>query len=134
MSKVPAFGLTIFFLAAGLVATSGGYYLVTSAEPLPQSQELAGNQPDASQQALVEKGQELFNKWCVACHDPNSKRAGGGPGLQGILKVDKFPVSHWAATVDNVRRQLRTPFRLMPPQVHLSDEELDHIIEFLKTI
>ncbi len=134
MRMVPAFGLTVFFLTLGMIATSGGYYFVTRAESPPDSQATAGKQTAPSYQANIEKGRQLFNKWCVACHDPASKQNRMGPGLKGILKAEKLPVSQRAATVDNIRRQLRTPYRLMPPQTHLGDEEVNHIIEFLKTI
>jgi len=139
MRQVPAFGLTIFFLTAGLVATSGGYYFVVSAKTLPKSQ--VATQPKTDQaaeakldQAKVKRGKELFNKWCLACHYTDRTETRMGPGLKGILKKEKLPASGQAATPDNIRRQMRTPYRFMPPQTHLSDEEIDDIIEFLKTL
>ena len=140
MSKVPALGLTIFFLSVGLVATSGGYYFVVSAQT-PQ----AANIEQANQaklavnteqldQAKAEKGKKLFTQWCSPCHNSHSKDTKVGPGLEGILKGEKLPVSQRDATPDNIRRQLRTPYRMMPAQTQLTDEEVKHLIEFFKTL
>ncbi len=143
MDKVPSFGLTIFFLSVGLIATSGGYYFAVSAEirhtpqqaKTKQTKEpilVASNQePD---KAKVQKGEELFNKWCLGCHDAHSNTQKTGPGLKGILKQKKLPVTQRAASPENIYRQLRSPYMFMPPQTHLTDEEIEQIIEFLKTI
>jgi len=145
-SKASTFGLTIFFLSLGLVATSGGYYLVTSAEVPPINRKagiIQTGQPDQpvvlakneqSSQEKAQKGERLFNKWCFACHDPNTTVTKVAPGLKGVLKNEKLPASGREATPENIRRQLRTPYRLMPPQTHLNNEDINYIIEFLKTL
>jgi mono/diheme cytochrome c family protein len=146
MAKAPAFGLTIFFLSLGLIASSGGYYLVISAE-MPQAgrktsatqtaMSAPADSPTTSYQAEVKKGLILFNKWCAACHSVDSvdyTPIKPGPGLKGILKRETLPVSKRDATVENIRRQLHTPYQLMPPQTQLNDEETNQLIEFLKTI
>ena len=130
MAKVPALGLTIFFLTAGMVATSGGYYFVSLSEARPASGEKAAE----NNQSNVMRGQELFTKWCSGCHDTDNLREKFGPSLQGILKREKLPVSGRTATPENIRRQLLTPYKLMPPQNQLKEDEIKQLIEFLKTI
>jgi mono/diheme cytochrome c family protein len=146
MSKVPAFGLTIFCLSLAMIASSGGYYLVISAEPSPVSQESAveqaamsapASQGNASLQAAAKQGNELFQKWCAACHSLDSTTTTPvkpGPGLKGILKREKLPISGRAATPENVRRQLLTPYQVMPPQIQLKNKEIEQLLEFLKNV
>ena len=62
----------------------------------------------------IVKGKEIFDSKCYFCHDAKSTKKGVGPGLKGILKVEKFPVSEMSATPENIARQLRTPYKAMP--------------------
>lgn len=135
MSKVPALGLIIFFLSVGLIATSGGYYFVTSAEMNSAAQDDLTKQTEKqAYKATVKKGKKLFSKWCSPCHYTKSKDSKAGPGLKDILKEEKLPVSKRAATPDNIRRQLQNPYMMMPAQTHLTDTEIEQIIEFLRTL
>jgi cytochrome c2 len=82
----------------------------------------------------IAKGKELFESKCSFCHDPNSTRTVVGPGLKGILKRDKLPVSKRPATPENVMRQLKEPDGDMPSFSYLSEKELEDIIAYLNTI
>ena len=85
-------------------------------------------------EGLAAEGARAFEQYCSACHLSDSTAGKVGPGLKGIFKVDKFPVSGWPVSEENLRKQLQEPFDKMPPFNHLKKEELDAIIEYLKTL
>jgi mono/diheme cytochrome c family protein len=82
----------------------------------------------------VEQGAALFDQNCSACHYPDRKETKIGPGLKGILKAGRLPVSGRPATVESVRDQLITPYKSMPSFAHLSEKEVAGLIAFLKTL
>ena len=82
----------------------------------------------------VRRGNALFNAVCTGCHTAQSTETKVGPGLKGVLKRSVLPVSGRPATPENVYRQLRTPYRLMPSfKNKLSDDEVYDLIAFLAT-
>jgi len=83
---------------------------------------------------LAAEGAQVFNQNCSACHHTDSTAIKVGPGLKGIFKQDKFPESGLAVSDENFRKQLKTPFSKMPPFGHLSDEQVDALIDYLKTL
>ncbi len=85
-------------------------------------------------QASASQGKALFEKWCVGCHDPNSMSTKIGPGIKGILKRKTLPVSGQESTPDNIRRQMRDPYKFMPSQFGLTDEEMEQIIKYLEIL
>ncbi len=82
----------------------------------------------------VQQGAALFEQNCSACHYPDRRETKIGPGLKGILKGDRLPVSGRPATVESIRDQLITPYKNMPSFAHLSEEEVAALISFLKTL
>ncbi len=104
----------------------------TKAKQRVQTTKAGSNQEP--QYVSVSKGKILFKKWCSGCHNPNSKAAKIGPGIKGILKGKKLPISGLGATPDNIRRQMRTPHELMPTQFGLTDEQIDQLIKYLETL
>lgn len=84
--------------------------------------------------ALVARGTLVFQKNCTACHRSDSPAKKIGPGLKGLFKADKFPVSGRPTTEDNFRSLLRKPIAKMPPFGHLPDEEVEALVEYLKTL
>lgn len=80
------------------------------------------------------KGVAVFEQNCSACHLTDSTAAKIGPGLKGLFKRDKFPVSGKPASEENFRNQLMKPLGKMPPFAHLPDEDVDALIEYLKTL
>jgi mono/diheme cytochrome c family protein len=82
----------------------------------------------------VQQGAALFEQNCSACHYPDRRETKIGPGLKGILKGDRLPVSGRPATVESVRDQLITPYKTMPSFAHLSEGEVAALIAFLKTL
>jgi uncharacterized membrane protein len=82
----------------------------------------------------VAEGAIVFKQSCSACHLTNSTATKIGPGLKDVFKGDKFPVSGLPVSEDNFRKQLREPFGKMPPFGHLSPEQLETLIAYLKTL
>jgi len=50
-----------------------------------------------------------------------------------VFKGDKFLVSGLPVSEDNFRKQLQKPFDKMPPFGHLSPEQVETLIAYLKT-
>jgi cytochrome c2 len=82
----------------------------------------------------IGKGKEIFDLKCYFCHDANSTKKSVGPGLKGILKLEKFPVSEIPATPENIARQLRTPYNAMPSFSYLTEDDILNIIAYLNTL
>jgi len=80
------------------------------------------------------EGAIVFQQNCSVCHLTDSTATKIGPGLKGIFERDKFPVSGQPGTEQNFRKQLTTPFSEMPPFGHLSAEQVDALIAYLKTL
>ena len=81
----------------------------------------------------VAEGAMVFQQNCSACHLTDSTATKIGPGLKGIFKGDKFPVSGLAVSEDNFRKQLEKPLGKMPPFGHLPPEQVEALIVYLKT-
>ena len=80
------------------------------------------------------EGAIVFKQNCSACHLTDSTATKIGPGLKGVFKGDKFRVSGWPVSEDNFRKQLQAPFDKMPPFGHLSPEQVEALIAYLKTL
>ena len=83
--------------------------------------------------AAAGEGSLVFNQNCSACHLSDSTATRVGPGLKGLFKNDKFQVSGWTVSEENMRKRLNEPIDKMPPFKHLKEEELRAIVDFLKT-
>lgn len=82
----------------------------------------------------IQRGKLLFNEKCKFCHEAYSTAKIKGPGLKGILKNPRLPVSNKPATAENILKQLREPFKNMPSFAYLTEDELINIIAFLDTL
>ena len=82
----------------------------------------------------VAEGAMVFQQNCSACHLTDSTATKIGPGLKGIFKGDKFPVSGLTVSEDNFRKQLQKPLGKMPPFGHLPPEQVETLIAYLKTL
>ena len=83
---------------------------------------------------LVAEGAQVFSQNCSACHHTDSTAIKIGPGLKGVFAQDKFPISGQPVSDDNFRQILKTPFSKMPPFGHLSDEQVNALLYYLKTL
>ncbi|UCD71467.1 MAG: cytochrome c [Syntrophobacterales bacterium] len=142
MNKVPILGITLFCLTFGLVVTSSGYYFLVSDREMEKAMRLEekGMGEKLEMEGITrlsraaERGREVFQKRCSFCHATDSKAYGMGPGLKEILKGDELPSSKRPANRENITRQIREPFRSMPPFPDLTDEDVQSIIDYLQTL
>ena len=80
------------------------------------------------------EGAMVFQQNCSACHLTDSTATKIGPGLKGVFKAGKFPVSGLAVSDDNIRKLLQKPQGKMPPFGHLSPEQVKALTAYLKTL
>jgi len=82
----------------------------------------------------VAAGAAVFQSNCSACHLSDSTANKIGPGLKGIFKLSKFPVSGQPVSEENFKKQLATPFDKMPPFGHLTPKQVEALAAYLKTL
>ena len=91
--------------------------------------------PSASTEGtLVSEGALVFTQSCSACHHSDKADYKMGPGMKGLFQLEVLPVSGRPVTEANIRAQLKTPFKSMPPFPELSEEKVNALIAFLKTL
>lgn len=88
----------------------------------------------AGTSGLASSGEQLFQQNCSACHFTDSTATKVGPGLKGIFKQSKFPVSGRPVSDDNFRQTLKTPVSKMPSFGHLTDEQVNALLNYIKTL
>jgi len=150
--QAKAIGTAVGILAFILVGISAGYYLAVSRfgqdrtmdrsaayalrGPFLTVQQTGG--PDSgsirTDRRSIERGQALFMSRCSACHDPTSTRTVMGPGLEGLLKRPKLPMSGHPATAESIRFQLKQPLGRMPSFAYLSHDEVEDLIAYLNSL
>jgi hypothetical protein len=151
-NHVNVLGLLMALITLGMVGTSGGYYLLVTKfgtdktfdkvmklkqMKTPDIESNTGEKvpvvPD-NDRTDIKRGSFLFHAKCSICHEPFSTATKVGPGLKGVLKRKKLPVSGRPATPENIMKQLRQPFKRMPSFEYLSEEEVASILAFLNTL
>ena len=83
---------------------------------------------------LAAEGAMVFKKNCSACHHTDSTTTKVGPGLMGVFKQTKFPISGRPVSDDNFRQTLKTPYDKMPSFGLLPAEQVDALLDYLKTL
>ncbi len=78
-------------------------------------------------------GEALFKSNCTVCHFTDSKAKKVGPGLQGLFKSERLP-SGKPVSEPEVSRQIEQGGGGMPPFGHLKDEEIQALVEYLKSL
>lgn len=92
---------------------------------------------------VVEAGAKLFvSQGCAACHQEGSAQL--GPSLQGIFGTEEELVDGSMVLVDEgyLRESIRNPqskvvkgfAAAMPPYAHLSEEDVDELVAYLKSL
>ncbi|TLP42295.1 cytochrome c [Cohaesibacter sp. CAU 1516] len=82
---------------------------------------------------LATRGQELFNDNCAACHGDNGKGTDMGPPLiHAIYKPSHHADMSFSLAVANGVRQHHWPYGNMPAQPHISQNDLQKIIRFVR--
>jgi mono/diheme cytochrome c family protein len=127
---VPGLGMTVFALAFAVFFTSAGYFFLVTGQTKEIEEAVSGTSMDAD----AARGQTLFGDQCSFCHYADRTDSKLGPGLKGVLKGEVLPVSRRAATPENVTQQLLNPYRSMPSFTSLSDQEIDDLLAYLKTL
>ncbi len=113
MKRIPIFALSV---------------LVTSGLILPLSLASAENKKAA-------EGEAVYRKNCNMCHFPNKTDNKFGPGLKGFFKAKQLPESQKPVTEAAVREQIEKGSKSMPGfGKRLSKEEIDSLMEYLKTL
>ncbi|GAB6057366.1 c-type cytochrome [Desulfonatronum parangueonense] len=117
---------TVIVMTGLLLLAAIGFGLLRNPEMTTQN--------DLTTQA--ERGAELFRAMdCSACHSIHTAGNGFAPGMKGLFDRDELPSSGRPATEENVRTQLLDPIGEMPSYAdRLTEEEMDEIISFLKTL
>jgi hypothetical protein len=83
---------------------------------------------------LPQTGKALFMANCSACHYHDRKEKKVGPGMLGLFKGSRLPDSGLPVTDENVRERIVNGGDKMPPFKHLSNDELEAVIDFLKSL
>jgi mono/diheme cytochrome c family protein len=150
--RVKLIGLLMALFTFNMVGTSGGYYLLVSEfgtnasfdRSMQYKMQLAlekdGKKVASEEISLhtdpehIGRGKNLFDSKCKFCHIAHSTETTVGPGLKGILKNPKLPVSKRSATPGNIAKQLKEPVNRMPSFEYLTDEEIADILAYLNTL
>ncbi|UCB51531.1 MAG: cytochrome c [Candidatus Zixiibacteriota bacterium] len=127
---VPGLGMTVFGLAFAVFFTSAGYFFLVT-----EKTTVAGETTSqVSESSGVERGEALFDKQCSFCHYADRTDSKMGPGLRGVLKKETLPVSGRPATPENVTQQLLSPYQNMPSFRSLSEQEIEDLLIYLKSL
>jgi hypothetical protein len=147
--QVRNIGMAIGILTFGLVGSSAGYHLFVSefgTYDLHELQAMSKNdilsRKEQGSRGIVIKndaesigrGKNLFDSKCIFCHYAYNTGTKVGPGLKGILKKSRLPVSKNPAVPENVIKQLRHPFDRMPSFDYLTNEQIADLLAFLNTL
>ena len=141
-SQAKTIGFLMALLTLGMVAISGGYYLlVTEFNTKPfKKVETQNNKIETAKIIVrtdpesIKKGKELYDSKCYFCHDAHGTEWEVGPGHKGILKNPLLPVSKKPATPENIENQLRHPYKNMPSFAYLPENDVLNIIAYLNTL
>ena len=127
---VPGLGMTVFGLAFIVFFTSAGYFFLVTEKTTVAGEADSG----VSGPSSVGRGQALFDNQCSFCHFADRTDSKMGPGLKGVLKGETLPASGRPATPENVTQQLLNPYQNMPSFTSMSEQEIEDLLVYLKTL
>jgi len=127
---VPGLGMTVFALAFAVFCTSAGYFLLVTDETAEAKEPTS----EVSVSVDAQRGKALFDTKCSFCHYADRIDSKMGPGLKGVLKGEKLPVSGKPATLENVTQQLLNPYKNMPSFSTLSEQEIKDLVAYLERL
>ena len=78
-------------------------------------------------------GETLFKNNCAVCHFTDSKAKKVGPGLQGLFKSERLPSGKTVSEAE-VSRQIKQGGGGMPPFGYLKEDEIQTLVEYLKSL
>jgi cytochrome c2 len=123
----------INFVALGTIIIFCGIHLTVTACRGAGETGKAGMTVRSDDESIA-AGKKLFESKCAFCHKANSTEKTVGPGLKGIMKDDKLPVSKKQATPENIVEQMKNPYDAMPSFSYLKEEDMLNIISYLNTL
>ena len=82
----------------------------------------------------IGQGADLFVQKCALCHFADKSETKIGPGLKGLFQQDRLVVSQKPVSEDAIINQLSSPVGSMPPFPDLSQEQIQALIAYLKTL
>jgi uncharacterized membrane protein len=91
-------------------------------------------QPAQTENLLVQDGRQIFEQKCAMCHLTDSTQTKVGPGLKGLYQRESLPVSDRTVSDETVRDQIRSPYSNMPAFPDLSAEQMEALLEYMKTL
>jgi len=130
---VPIMGMIVFVLSFTVFSTSAGFFFLRTLSAKAESPEIS-EPSQIPHKGNAEDGAALFKNKCFSCHYADKEESKQGPGLKSILKREKLPASERPASVENIKKQLKTPFLVMPSFASLSEQEIVDLIAYLKTL
>jgi cytochrome c2 len=90
---------------------------------------------EAAADSSEAKGELIFNENCSGCHHAHLTETKIGPGLKELFKQQTLPVSNRPVSENNIRLQLKDPYKNMPRMTdNLSEEQINDLIAFLKNL
>jgi mono/diheme cytochrome c family protein len=95
-------------------------------------QSLPPSKPDAELTTQEARGQQVYKAYCARCHYANNTHSLHGPGLQAITKVKAMPSG--APPTDERLTAVILRGRNMMPATQLSDEQLNDLLAYIKTL
>lgn len=83
---------------------------------------------------LVRQGARLFAESCALCHYSDSTETKIGPGFKGLFQRPHLPFSQRPVSKTSIAGQLKKPFDRMPAFPDLTDEQVQSLVAYLKTL
>jgi cytochrome c5 len=84
--------------------------------------------------AVARPGTEVFGQTCAVCHFADSTGCKVGPGLHGLYRRERLPVSGDAVSDARIVRQIRRGSGAMPPHPDLSETDVAVLLDYLRTL
>ena len=93
---------------------------------------LPPSKPASEWTAQEARGAQVYQAYCAKCHYPNNTHSLHGPGLQAITKVKAMPSG--APPTDERLTNVILRGRNMMPATSLTDDQLNDLLAYLKTL
>ena len=107
-------------------------YLSVAAAVAVGCRSLPPSKPESEFTAQEARGQQVYKAYCAKCHYPTNTSSLHGPGLQAITKVKAMPSG--APPTDERLSSVIVRGRNMMPGTQLSDDQLNDLLAYLKTL
>lgn len=124
--------------AAALVAASLAGTAALQGEKKPPAS--AGASAGVETKGDVIAGRKLYKAHCALCHFADAAILKVGPGMKGLFKQQKLPLSGLTLSEENVRQRIEEgnpdPQKPLMPAYRdiLTAKEMDDLIAYLKTL